>query len=149
MAWYERASCCCGVHLQGLVIVQHNSGPTPTEDGQQEPILALKGDSELHIQLPGFVAFFSLNGYVGPNYGIATITITPPPPGNLTAEMSFSTSRAWFSPMTLFYTPLDYSEQYNVTISTQSSTAGHGVYLNNTLVIANTERLVFQHNHQG
>ncbi len=92
--------------------------------------LALKGTSSATLKLPPKLAFLTVYGYVGPGYGIANISISPPPPANLTYEMTNpSTNRPWYASVPLLNTPLDPEVKYTLTVSTTPETAGGGVHL--------------------
>lgn len=92
--------------------------------------MVLKGTSSTSFKIPPYTAYIQVDGYVGPRYGIANFSISPPPPTNLTTEMmNLSTNRTWFAPEPLFYTPLLFMNNYTLTISTTSETAGDGAHL--------------------
>jgi hypothetical protein len=105
--------------------------------------MVLKGTASTSFKIPPYTAYILVDGYVGPRYGVANFSISPPPPTNLTTEMmNLSTNRTWFAPAPLFYTPLFFMDNYTLTISTTPETAGDGVHLRAIWVLpANSRRV--------
>ncbi len=114
-----------------------------TIDGETAPALVLRGTSTLKYELPPALSHFQIRGFVGPDYGRATIALDPPAPIDLPDEFtSFSTNRSWFSVSSFFSVPLVPTTQYTMTISTDAATAGAGVYLDLLTVLLRVDECV-------
>jgi hypothetical protein len=83
-----------------------------------------------------------VNGYVGPTLGVANFTIDPPPPGNFTPAMSVrSTDKSWYAAAELLNVPLDSAVNYTLTVSTEPTTAGAGVFLDDLVVFSSADEV--------
>jgi hypothetical protein len=108
--------------------------PDP-KDGY-DSALVLRGSASASLKIPQRMTHLQVQGFVGPRYGIANFSISPPPPVNLTPEMtSLSTDRPWYTWAELFDTPLNPQVNYTLTVSTTPGTAGDGVRLHHLILI--------------
>lgn len=67
------------------------------------------------VSLPANTSFIYINGTAGIGHGSATFTLSPPPPQGF--PTTINTFNPWAAAVVLYFTPLDPTLQYSLSIS--------------------------------
>lgn len=106
-----------------------------SESDNKKSVAVLKDDASVSIMLPRNSSWVQVDGLLGPQYGVVSMSLNPPPPDGPAETISVPTNSPWVVSDTFVNFPLNPDVRYNLTLSTHAATAGEGVYLDNTMII--------------